>query len=62
MAQRGILNLGTLAIDHESEIEEMLDGIQGNPESVLWTSQIRPATRGGAPKCMAIPQIIENAP
>ena len=54
---RKSFSLGILAQSRESEIEGMLDGIQGKPGSVLWTSEIRATTRGGACKSMAIPMI-----
>ena len=61
MAYRRTINLDSLAQNRESEIEGMLDGIQGKPGSVLWTSEIRSTTRGGACKSLGIP-MIEQAP
>jgi len=40
-------SLDSLANSRESEIDEMLAGIQGQPGSNLWTSEIRASTRGG---------------
>jgi len=47
MTLRRAINLDILAQNHDSEIEGMVAGIQGKPESVLWTSEIRASTRGG---------------
>ena len=54
---RKSFSLDVLAQSRESEIEGMLDGIQGKPGSVLWTSEIRATTRGGACKSLGIPMI-----
>lgn len=54
---RKSFSLDILAQSRESEIEGMLDGIQGKPGSVLWTSEIRATTRGGACKGLGIPMI-----
>jgi hypothetical protein len=59
MAHRRTISLDGLAQSRKSEIEEMLDGIEGKPGSALWTSEIRATTRGGS-KCMAVP-VIEQA-
>jgi len=56
MTHRRAINLGILAQNHTSEIEGMVAGIQGKPESVLWTSEIRASTRGGM-KCQVAPAI-----
>jgi hypothetical protein len=61
MAHRRTISLDRLAQSRKSQIEEMLDGIQGKPGSVLWTSEIRATTRGGVCKSLAIPTI-EQAP
>lgn len=57
MEYRRTIKLDRLAHSRASEIEGMLDGIQGKPGSVLWTSELRGATRGGARKCLGIPMI-----
>jgi len=57
MAYRKTINLKNLAQSHESEVEGLLNGIQRKPGSVLWTSELRAATRGGARKCLGIPMI-----
>ena len=56
MTHRRTISLDSLTQSRESEIERMLAGIQGKPDSVLWTSEIRATTRGGM-KCVVAPTI-----
>jgi hypothetical protein len=59
MAHRRTISLDGLAQSRKSEIEEMLDGIEGKPGSALWTSELKATARRGS-KCMAVP-VIEQA-
>jgi hypothetical protein len=43
------LDLHHLANDHPAEVAQMLAGIQGGADAVLWTAAMRASTRGG--KC-----------
>jgi len=60
MAHLGSTSLESLARGRAREVEGMLAGIQGKPGSVLWTSELRPSTRGGM-KCSVTPTIDENS-
>jgi len=51
--------LSSLTRSHCEEIDRMIAGIRGNPDSPLWTAEMRAATRGG--KCaLAAPFLAEN--
>jgi hypothetical protein len=43
------IRLNLLARIHRDEIDQMAQGIRGDADSVLWTAELRPATRGGKP-------------
>jgi hypothetical protein len=47
MMQLRTISLESLAHIRETEIEEILAGIQGKPGRTLWTSEFRASTRGG---------------
>ena len=59
MDPRKTISLSNLTLSHRDEIDMMLAGIRGNPESPLWTAEMRAATRGG--KCaLATPMIADS--
>jgi hypothetical protein len=43
------IDLGCLARTNRDEIEHMEEGIRGDADSILWTTELRAATRGGKP-------------
>jgi len=57
---RRTVTLNSLGKNRESEIEEILAGIQGRSGGVLWTSETRAALRGGG-KCVGS-TIIDESP
>ena len=51
--------LTSLSLSHGDEIDMMQAAIHGNPESPLWTAELRAATRGG--KCaLATPTLSDS--
>ena len=53
-----VISLSNLTLSHGDEIDMMLTAIDGNPESPLWTAEMRAATRGGKP--LGIPTVSDN--
>jgi hypothetical protein len=58
MKRSKTINLNHLADELGEEIEQMLIGIRGDSGASLWTTTMRPATRGG--KCMITSASIEE--
>ena len=56
MPRRLVVDLNGLATEHSAEVAQMLAGIQGGSDAVLWTAAMRASTRGGKCKVGSHPE------
>jgi len=52
------ISLNGFTRSHSDDIDQMLSAIRGNSDSILWTAEMRPATRGG--KCLVTPTLSDS--